>query len=405
MKTQFDCIVVGGGIVGLTAALALAEKNFIIALVEAAPFIFAYDNSNFDARVSAITRSSENIFKNLNVWEGMVAERISPYTRMRVWEEQGDGNIEFAAEKIAESNLGHIIENRVIQKNLFNKLATHPNVTLFNPCQCVELYHHNDDIALQLDDNQEIRAKLIIGADGANSWIRERAEFDLFKKDYNHHAIVATVTTELPHNKTARQRFLTEGVLALLPLCEPHTHSIVWSTAPKKAEYLMELGDIDFSASLTNAFSSTLGITQVQSKRHSFPLTMRHVKNYAKPRIVLVGDAAHTVHPLAGQGVNLGLLDAASLAAVLQEVKQAGRDFGLLQHLRKYERARKGDNQLMSLAMSGFKNLFGQENSAVVWARTLGLNLTDKAEPVKNLFIKKAMGLIGDLPPLARITP
>lgn len=402
MKHLFDGIVIGSGIVGLTTALALAKNDFKIALVDAKPLNLEINQANFDLRVSAITRSSENIFKNLQVWQDMAAVRISPYTRMRVWEEQGDGNIEFSADKIAELNLGHIIENRVIQNGLLKAIKDHANVQLFAPAKCVDLYHHEDQIVLQFEGGEEIYAKLIIGADGANSWVRTRAEFELLKKDYDHHAIVATVKTELPHQKTARQRFLTDGVLALLPLSDAHLNSIVWSTNPAKAEMLMQLNDATFSKSLIDAFSTTLGNIQLQSKRESFPLTMRHVKQYAKPRIVLVGDAAHTVHPLAGQGVNLGLLDAASLVEILSAVQKDQRDIGLLQHLRKYERARKGDNQIMLLAMSGFKNLFGTENSAMVWARNLGLNLTDKAEPVKNLFIKKAMGLIGDIPSLAR---
>jgi len=162
------------------------------------------------------------------------------------------------------------------------------------------------------------------------------------------------------------------------------------------------MDEATFAAHLTDAFSSLLGKTEVLSPRISFPLFMRHVKNYVKPRIALIGDAAHTVHPLAGQGVNLGLLDAASLVDVLINAREVGRDFGLMQHLRKYERARRGENQIMLLAMAGFKNLFDQESSTIVWARNLGLNLTDKAEPVKNLFIKKAMGLTGDLPALAK---
>lgn len=402
MKQAFDCIIIGGGIVGLTAALALAENDFKIALIDAKPLTIEIKPDDFDLRVSAITRSSENIFRHLNVWQDMAATRISPYIRMRVWEEQGDGNIEFSADKIAEPNLGHIIENRVIQNSLLKRIQLLSNVQVFAPSRTIDFYHHEDNIMLQFETGEEIYGKLIIGADGANSWVRERAEFDLLKKDYDHHAIIATVRTELPHQKIARQRFLTDGVLALLPLSDPHLSSIVWSTTPAKVERLIQLSDTAFSKSLTDAFSTTLGNIFLQSKRESFPLTMRHVKHYAKPRIVLVGDAAHTIHPLAGQGVNLGLLDVASLVETLLAVKKAGRDIGLLQHLRKYERARKGDNQIMLLAMSGFKNLFGQENSAMVWARNLGLNLTDKAEPVKNLFIKKAMGLIGDIPPLAR---
>ncbi len=403
MSNHYDCIIAGAGIVGLTLALALARKKFNVALVDAKNLNFPEKTPEaFDIRVSAITRASERIFKNLQIWDSLCEDRIAPFNKMRVWEQQGKGLIEFNAKLLSEPNLGHIIENNLIRKHLYAALKKFSNVHFFLDNPAEDLFHLNDNIHLQLQQGETLSARLLVGADGAKSWLRQRAEFTLEEKNYNHHAIVATIKTELKHDFTARQRFLSEGILAFLPLADPHHHSIVWSSSEENTQKLMAMDDETFGVYLNDAYSSVLGKVTLESQRFNFPLFMRHAKNYVKPRIALVGDAAHTVHPLAGQGVNLGLLDAASLVDVICDTHAKDRDFGLLQHLRKYERSRKGDNQLMLFAMAGFKNLFDKESSAIVWARNMGLSLTDKAEPVKNLFIKKAMGLMGELPALAK---
>jgi 2-octaprenylphenol hydroxylase len=216
---------------------------------------------------------------------------------------------------------------------------------------------------------------------------------------------VATVRTAEPHGETARQRFLPEGPLAFLPLGESHTCSIVWSTGHAHAEALLALDDSEFRAELESAFGSALGAVSEVGPREGFPLRMRHAEHYVVERVALAGDAAHTIHPLAGQGVNLGLLDAAALAEVLLAAAAAGRDPGGLATLRRYERWRRGDNLLMIAAMEGFKRLFAGSLPPLAWARNLGLEITDRLPPLKSLFMRRALGLGGDLPRLARGLP
>lgn len=387
--------------VGACMAAALAHTPLRIALVENRVFSETWSNDHYDLRVSAISRASQHIFSALGAWDTMVAERVSPYSAMHVWDAGGKGEIHFDSADIGEATLGHIIENRVILKGLLHAVHGHDNIQLICPASPRELTQHPGHVSLYLDNGDVLQGKLLIGADGGNSWVRIRAGISTKDFDYQQQAVVTTVKTALHHQDTAWQRFLPKGPLAFLPLPEGYS-SIVWSTSTPHAEQLLTMDDDSFKQALRQGIDNRLGEIISVDGRAAFALKSRHAHDYVKPRMALIGDAAHTIHPLAGQGVNLGFADAASLAEVLCDALAAGKDIGQTAVLRRYERWRKGNNLAMLSAMSGFKHLFGNELPVISQARNLGLNLTNRITPVKNLLIRYAMGLNGDLPRLAR---
>jgi 2-octaprenylphenol hydroxylase len=399
-SNEFDVIIVGAGIVGLTLACALAEQALRVAIVNNAPLKKQALPEKFDNRVSAITRASENIFTKLSAWSAMTQVRVSPFREMKVWDASGSGYIHFSSKQLSEPYLGHIIENQVMINALLEQCHKH-HVKLIAPAIPQQIIVTEAQAILTLDDHSAMVADLIVGADGGNSWVRESQGFPLVTRAYGHTAIVANIKTTEPHDNCARQRFLPSGPLAFLPLAEAHTCSIVWSCVPELAEELMALPENAFLQRLSLAFDHVLGEVIHTSKRVQFPLIMRQAKNTVKPRLALVGDAAHTIHPLAGQGVNLGLLDAACLSEVLCAAK-AKNALGKLATLRRYERWRKSHNHLMSATVQGFKELFGSDNTLLTWIRNTGLSLTNQCSPLKTLIMRRAMGLSGDLPALAR---
>jgi len=289
----------------------------------------------------------------------------------------------------------------VVQIALWQRLQNVDNVSLICPAACTGLRRERDRMHVQLADGRTLSARLVVGADGAQSRVRQLAAIPTHGWHYDQHGVVATVRTEYSHRETAWQRFLPSGPLAFLPLHDGRC-SIVWSTAPQQAARLTQLDQIEFCDELGRAFDHKLGRILECGERAVFPLRLQHTERYVAPGLALIGDAAHVVHPLAGQGVNLGVLDAAALAEVILDAHAAGKDIGDFTVLRRYERWRKGDNLMMMAVMDGFKRLFGSDWRAVQTLRSAGLSLTDRITPVKNLIIRHAMGYSGDLPRLAR---
>jgi 2-octaprenylphenol hydroxylase len=395
-----DLIIVGGGMVGSALGCALAEAGMSITLLERREPQREWPRDEVDLRVSALTRASQRILENLDVWQRMSALRISPYTDMEVWDAAGSGRIHFSAAEVGEANLGHIVENRVIRLALWERLEQLPNVTLRYPATVSEL-SLSDGPALKLSDGTRLRARLIVAADGRDSQIRAMADIGTRGWDYDQHAIVATITPQHHHAYTARQRFMKRGPLAFLPIDDGRC-SIVWSTSPQEAAELMGLDDSAFCAALTLASEGMLGEVEAVGPRALFPLRLGHAETYIKPGLALIGDAAHAIHPLAGQGVNLGFLDAATLGETLINAQRAGRPIGGMSTLRRYERARKGGNMAMLAAMDAFKRAFSNEIPPLRLLRNLGLTLADRSGPLKQLLVRRAMGLTGELPSLAR---
>ncbi|MFQ2151869.1 FAD-dependent 2-octaprenylphenol hydroxylase [Aeromonas sanarellii] len=396
---EVDVVIVGGGMVGLGLAAALKQSTLRVAVVEGRlpdPVLGAAP----DNRVSALSLASQRILQGVGAWDGIAARRLQPYERMQVWEQDSFGQIAFDAASLRQGALGHIVENRVIQLALLEAIGGAGNIQLLTPAK--SLQSSAAGALLLLEDGRALSASLVVAADGAHSWVRRQADIPLTSWDYGHHALVATVRCAEPHEAVARQIFTPQGPLAFLPLWEPDLCSIVWSVPAKRAEALCALDDERFSRQLTAAFDGRLGLCKVEGARSAIPLTARYARDFARERLVLVGDAAHTIHPLAGQGVNLGLLDAAALAEQILKHHGAGADIGLLANLRGYERWRKSEAARMLAAMEGLKRLFAGSNPLKKLVRGVGLCAVDALGPLKQSMIRAAMGLDGELPALAK---
>lgn len=399
---DFDILIVGGGMVGATLACALGDTALRIGVIESAEAPqMEWPEEEFDIRVSAITRATERVFAGIGAWQGMVRRRVEAYSRMLVWDATGSGSIHFDSADIGEPNLGHIIENRVILAALLERMAGFGNVELIRPAQVASLERQSDSALLVLQDGRRLLTRLVVGADGANSRVRELAGISTTGWPYEQTAVVATIKTSKYHQDACWQRFMPSGPLAFLPLPQGLS-SIVWSTTPERAAELVKLPESEFLDELQQAFGDRLGRMESTGPRGAFPLLLRHANSYCAERLVLVGNAAHAIHPLAGQGLNLGVSDAAALAEVLLEAHANKQDIGELAVLRRYERWRKADNVAVMAAMDGFKRLFSNDNGALKLLRNLGLALAERSGPAKTLMIRRAMGLSGDLPRLSR---
>jgi len=404
MKTPdlaFDLIVVGGGMVGAALAAACSGLGLTIAVVEAREPRRHWPRSEIDLRVSALSRASQRLLERLGAWDRIQELGASPYREMRVWDAVGGASIHFDSADLGEPDLGHIVENRVTQLALWERLEAAPDVSLLCPAQGGLLTLTPDLALLDLADGRRAAARLLVGADGRDSWVREQAGITTSGWDYDQHAIVAHVRVTRPHGETAWQRFLPTGPLAFLPLLDGRC-SIVWSATEERARELMALDDAAFLAELEAAFERRLGSVTEIGHRAALPLRLQHADFYVKSHLALIGDAAHAVHPLAGQGVNLGFLDAAQLADNLGEALARGRDIGGLWTLRRYERARRGENMRMLGAMDGFKRLFSNSDPLLVGFRNAGLAVADRLAPLKRAFMREALGLGEGLPSLAR---
>ena len=401
MTHDYDLIIVGGGMVGASLACALGDTPLRIGLVESHPAQSEWPEDSYDIRVSAITRATEKVFQMIGAWEGMLARRVTAYGAMDVWDGSGSGSIGFDCADLGEPNIGHIIENRVILAALLERMTQFDNVELLCPAEVAELTRDESVATLTLKDGRILTAPLIVGADGANSWVREQAGISTTGWPYEQTAVVATIKTEQHHRGVAYQRFMPEGPLAFLPMPQGLS-SIVWSTTPQRSAELIEMDEAQFLAELQLAFGDKLGTMMATGPRGAFPLLLRHANRYTDERLVLVGNAAHAIHPLAGQGLNLGVSDIAALAEILLETKRNKGDIGELAVLRRYERWRKADNVAMMAAMDGFKRLFSNDIAPLKLLRNIGLTLADHSGPAKNVMMRRALGLSGDLPRISR---
>ncbi|MHB8534768.1 MAG: UbiH/UbiF/VisC/COQ6 family ubiquinone biosynthesis hydroxylase [Sulfuricaulis sp.] len=401
MKSNYDVVIVGGGMVGSALACALGDSALKVALLDRVTSA-AIPEPERDPRVSAITLASQVFFENIHVWKGVAQRRAAPVREMHIRDAGGGGSIHFNAAEIGEACLAWIVENSVIQTALIERLHQFTNIHYLCPVETTGIAVEDDAASVTLKDGRQLHARLLVGADGADSAVRRAAGIETQSLDLKQQGIVATIITEKPHEHVARQRFLATGPLAFLPLDEPRTCSIVWSADTVRADQLLALDDIAFMAELQQAFGEALGKIQTIGQRAGFPLTLSHARAYTAPHVALVGDAAHTVHPLAGQGVNLGFLDAAALAEVLLEAVARKKDVGAHPVLRRYERWRKGGNLAMISVTGGLRYLFGNDLPGLSQLRNLGLDLTNSATPVKNFIMRRASGLEGDLPKLTR---
>lgn len=391
MEKAYDVVVVGAGMVGLACAVGLAKDGFRIAVLESQSGMASMPNQSdpVDNKVVAISRASLALFEKLEIEKRIMDCRVGPYEKMTVWDSVCDGLIEFSAHDVYEPNLGYIIEQRVIIGALWGALRSYSNVDVFFNAALKSIDTDDEDAYVNFS-TEKIVAKLVIGADGANSTVRKIMAMSTREKDYNQSAVVATIKGTRSHGNTAYQRFASDGPLAWLPLFDPLLTSIVWTTTPLEAKRLCALPKEEFNTLLTRESEGKLGELDVISPRLCYPLKSHHARQYSMHRCVLVGDAAHTIHPLAGMGVNLGFLDCATLLKVLHEAKNKKRDFGRASWLTRYERERRWHNQMIMSSMDAFKEGFGSEQPLVQAMRNRAFNFVQRHRILKRFFVRQA---------------
>ena len=423
----FDVLIIGGGLVGASLAAALKPSGLSVALVEAnSPLpnplpaerpspqsspasgrggererpcsIPAGEGANellrefhipgWDSRIYAISPGSAAFLAASGAWQRLDMSRVQPVEQMRVF---GDDNseLDFSAYQLGAPELAFILENRLLQQALWDELQQQDNLTLFHPARCAGISWHADAVRLQLQDGREIEARLVVGADGSDSWVRRQAAIIEPPTLYQQHGVVANFRAEKSHRGTACQWFQPDGILALLPLPQQMA-SMVWSVSPEKSDILLQLSHDELCAQVSAASQHTLGELQLVTPPAAFPLRLLRLPHLVKPRLALVGDAAHNVHPLAGQGVNLGFRDARQLAQVLLQ-RGAQPDCGNLQLLRRYERARKEDILSMQLTTDALKKFFNNDNPLLRTLRNVGLSTTNRIAPLKKMLARHAL--------------
>lgn len=399
MKQQYDVVIVGGGMVGAAVACCLGGSALKVALLEnRLPEPFAPEKPH-DLRVSALSIASKTILEMVGAWQGVESKRCCPFQRMRVWETAGDTT--FNSKDINASELGYIVENRVTQLALLERLPDFANIELLAPCSIEAIDYLAGRTELTLADGTKIATNMLVGADGGHSRVRQAVGLGVTSWDYNQHALVIYVETQYPQQDITWQRFVPSGPQAFLPLTG-HFASLVWYNSPDEVKRLQALPMEELKRELTGAFPDCLGEIQRVLGAASFPLRRQHAQHYFKQGVALVGDAAHMINPLAGQGVNIGLLDAAALAEVLIEAGKQGKAIGDSAVLQRYERMRRNENLKMMTVMDVFYQSFSNDILPLKVLRNLGLGLAQRISPARNKVMRAAMGLEGRLPKLAR---
>ena len=388
MNQEFDIIIVGAGLVGASFAQAMKDSGLKLALVESvAP---TAPSPEWTSRVYAISPGSIEFLSESGAWQQFDAARIAPVLGMHIYGDDGKAKLDFDAHQSGLSELAVIAEVRHMQYGLWQALQRQENLDLLCPARCASLRLQEEIAVLRLEDGRELRAPLIVGADGRESWVRSQAGMDAEPAPYRQMGVIANFETELPHGDAAWEWFRGDGVLAFLPL-PGNRISIVWTAFEERAAELMALSPEGFCHQVQEASHSALGELKLLSKPAAFPLRLLHLEHLVKSRVALIGDAAHNVHPLAGQGVNLGFQDARELAKVLKD-RGPQPDCGDYFLLRRYERARKADILAMQLVTDGLQKLFNNRNPALKLARNLGLSLTGSLPWLKNGLVQHAVG-------------
>lgn len=398
-ENMYDVVIVGGGMVGACLGCALGGSGLNVALLEESPPSHFDSSQTHDLRVSALSLASASILKTIGAWPGITQRRFCPFRRMRVWE--GSGSVEFRSDEIAEPALGFIVENRIIQWALLERLPAFKNVTLYLSDSPVRVEHSPNQSSITLESGISLTTRLLVAADGGHSKTRQSADLGVSGWDYPQHALVMTVDTRYGQQDITWQQFTPRGPLAFLPLDGPHA-SLVWYETTDRVRQLRSIETHDLLREVEKSFPSCLGSIDRISAVGSFPLRRQHALSYTKDGIALVGDAAHMIHPLAGQGVNIGLLDAAALAEVLIEAHNQGRDIGSAAVLGRYESLCRQNNLIMMTTMDMFFRVFGNANTPLKWLRNAGLEWAERITPAKKAAMRYAVGIGGHLPRLAR---
>jgi len=392
---NFDCVIVGGGMVGAASALSLAQLGLTVAIVEQNIPTKYSPEQDFDFRVSAISLASENLLAQLGAWRQIEAWRHCPYQRLGVWEHDFT-HTEFNAQDIGQSHLGHIVENRLLQLSLWQEIEQHSNVTLYTPNTLQEIHQKIDQVELTLLSQEKISAKLLIAADGAHSKVRQLVGIGVTGWDYQQSAMLINVETQALQENITWQQFFETGPVAMLPLPGKSqlggNASLVWYHHRDEIKRLSSLKNTQLEKEIITAFPKRLGKIKVIDKA-AFPLTRRHANQYQKNRVLLLGDAAHSINPMAGQGVNLGFKDVKVLSSVIASAISTGECWHEQQVLTQYEKLRRKDNLLMMSTMDALYGVFSHPSLLVKAVRSAGLIIANKVPYLKNKALAYACGV------------
>ena len=399
---QTDILIVGGGLVGGALACALAEGGFRVAVTDRADPAAVLD-AGFDGRASAIALGSQKVLDTLGLWR-LMGETVTPIEDIRVTDRGSLLFLHYDHKILGDEPFGYMVENRTLRQALVRRLPDHDGVTVLAPAKVVHLERTPAAVRARLADGREIEARLVVGADGRASQTRENAGIRLTQWSYNQTGIVCTVEHEKPHNNVAHEKFLPSGPFAILPLTGNRS-SIVWTERSDIAPLIMALGEKEFLQELGCRFGDFLGGLSVTGPRWAYPLSLQYAERSIDQRLALAGDSAHGMHPIAGQGLNMGLRDVAALAQVLTDARRLGLDPGDGAVLERYQRWRRFDNTLMLALTDVLNRLFSNANRPLALARDMGLAAVNGAGPLKKVFMRHAMGQVGDLPRLMQGRP
>lgn len=401
---QTDVVISGGGMVGLTLGLALAQGGLKTVIVDIAPPAKVL-TPQFDGRVSALAYASVRMLTALGVWDDL-APHAQPIREILVTDGQSGKpaspfSLHFDAQEVGADSLGHIAENRHIRAALYAAVARSRNLELIAPASVKALAVESGRATIRLAGGEDIKAQLAVAAEGRESSLRSQMGINLVGWSYPQTGIVATVEHEKPHNGVAYEHFLPSGPFAILPMTGNRS-SLVWTEDKRKAPALLALDEEGFNAELARRFGDHLGKTKSAGPRWSYPLSFHLARDYVRPRFALAGDCAHGIHPIAGQGLNLGLKDAAALAEVLLDAARLGRDIGALDTLKRYERWRRFDSFALAASTDALNRLFSNNIAPLRHLRDLGLGIVDSIGPARRFFMRHAGGDVGKLPRLMK---